>query len=414
MKAEATYKELLFVDQVRGSDATGSAIMTAKGSTDWIKSAGSPGHYYSLPDVEKYFQRANSSFAWIGHNRAGTVGKNSNDNAHPFEHNNILGVHNGTIRNKFEITKDGHKFDVDSDAFFNGVMINGLKETVKKTEGAFSVVYFDAQDKSINFARNDQRPMQFLRCSEKSSNVAIPDKEFIFFGSELGLLWWVCSRNGFICGEHHASTPLTHYKFYIGEDKPTISPLEAYVPKYAGTTYTSGGTSRSDWGPTRKEHHNRVHTLPDPRTPPVKTRPALLLTSSTGSAAMDNPAPFELRKMKWMNDSSTSAQDKKTLERIFRESVKGKTINFKAVELIDLGASYQIIGALAGRKKAGLPVIITTLVDKTWTDSNGAEAIFNATITMQRFTPDHNSIEIIVRDPHEIFNNIKEAALNAE
>lgn len=405
---------MLFVDQVRGSDATGSAIMTAKGATDWIKLAGSPGHYFSHPDVEKYFQRANSSFAWIGHNRARTIGKNSNDNAHPFEHKNIIGVHNGTIRNKFEITKDGYKFDVDSDAFFNGVMINGLKETVKKTEGAFSIVYFDSEDQTINFARNDQRPMQFLKCIEKSSNATIPDKEFIFFGSELGLLWWVCSRNGLICGEHHSSNVLTHYKFHIGKDKPITSPLEAYVPKsYSTGAYRHGGSDDGleDYGVWPRSRKVNVVDLPNP-----KIRPALLLAHSTGSPVMgeDAPPPFELRKMKWMNNSSTKAQDKKTLERVYRESVKGKTINFKVAELIDLGASFQIIGAMAGRKKENLPVIVTTVVDKAWTNGHEADAIFNATISHMRFTPDHQSIELVVRDPHEIFNNIKEAAINAE
>lgn len=379
--------------------------MTAKGSMDWIKAAGDPSHFYSMPDVDKFFQRANSSFAWMGHNRAGTIGKNSNDNAHPFEHDNILGVHNGTIRNKYEITKDGHKFEVDSDAFFNGVKLNGIKETVKKTEGAFSVVYFDSKDGSINFARNDQRPMQFLTCVEKAANATMEDRKFIFFGSELGLLWWVCSRNGFICGDHITSTVLQHYKFFPGEEKPIVAPLEAHVPKWSGTgtIHIPAGT-RTDWTAPKSKIHQKKEK---------QDKPALLLAQSTGASNMDSTVPLELRKIKWMNDPDVSGQDKKTLERIFREAIKNRTINFKADDLIDLGTCYQIIGSLAGRKKQGLPVIISTMVDKEWIGKHSDSAIFNATVTHRQFTPDLQTIEIIVRDPHEIFNNVKEAALNA-
>jgi asparagine synthetase B (glutamine-hydrolysing) len=415
MKAEAAYKELLFVDQLRGSDATGACLMGEDGVVDWIKAAGDAGHFFDRPEVQKYFRRAGSDFAWIGHNRAGTIGKNNNDNAHPFQHDNILGVHNGTLRNKYEIVKDGFKFEVDSDAFFKGVQLNGIKETAKAADGAYSVVYFDTDDKSINFVRNGERPMHFLTCIEKGVG-ALPDKKFIFFGSEIGMLFWVCSRNGFAVGDNIASTPLKHYKFVPGDEKPVISTVEEYKSKYP--IYTPGYS---------KSRYEEEGDACDPRfpvgakgrkthTPPALNAPTVV-PPPTNQSSKDSPAPFELRKLRWFNAPGTNAQDKKTLERVFRSAVKGSTISFFAHELVDLGSSYQILGKLAGKKKEDLPVIVTTVVDKGWLDAHDSDSIYSGTITSRGFTPDNNTVQIIVSEPREIMNlarNMRENKVNAE
>lgn len=372
--------------------------MNLKGEVDWIKLQGDPDAFFALPAVDKYFKRANSSFAWVGHNRSATIGENTTNNAHPFQHSNIVGVHNGTIRNKWELTDSGYKFQVDSDALFNGIKLHGAKETLAKVDGAYSIVYFDSDDATINFARNDQRPMHFLKCTEKSSSANVADKEFIFFGSELGMLGWICARNGFICGEHHPSKVLTHYKFRIGEEKPLTSELEAYVGKWqrAVSNITGVGihTTNPPFQAARREHK--------------KTPMILIGTKPIG----DNEIIPELRKLPFMLDMRNMGQDKKTLERIYRGATKGAKINFKVTEMVDLVTSFQLIGRPAGRKKESLPIFITTVVDKTWMQGRDSSEIYSAVITERGFTPDNKNIQIIVANPHEIFNNVKEEALS--
>src|SRR3546814_11475199 len=73
----------------------------------------------------------------FGHNRAATKGAVNQENAHPFNHGDIVGCHNGTLYNVTNL--DDHKdFKVDSENIFYDMSRNGAKATIVKQIGRAS------------------------------------------------------------------------------------------------------------------------------------------------------------------------------------------------------------------------------------------------------------------------------------
>ncbi|MSE24831.1 hypothetical protein GKC32_10305, partial [Lactobacillus curvatus] len=70
----------------------------------------------------------------MGHNRWATKGKINERNAHPFEHDHIIGAHNGTLRNQ-HLLPNHLDFEVDSDNIFHAMSTIGVDATIAKTSG---------------------------------------------------------------------------------------------------------------------------------------------------------------------------------------------------------------------------------------------------------------------------------------
>lgn len=174
---------MLIVDSIRGSDSTG--FVTAKGDESTVfKIAGDP--YFAKENKTYDRTLMKAANVLIGHNRYATTGKITRLNAHPFDFPNVVGVHNGTLTNKWALP-DGHTFDVDSEALYNAIDTLGVAPAIGKALGAWSLVWFNKKQKTINFLRNDERPMS-LCFSE--------DKKTLFFASEAHMLQWILVRNG--------------------------------------------------------------------------------------------------------------------------------------------------------------------------------------------------------------------------
>lgn len=160
-KDEALIKRLLLFDYLRGEDGTGLAAVGSGGS---VKMAKTGSHPLDLFDMGKFKDTCNgyNSIAFIGHNRAATRGLKNANNAHPYQFGRITGAHNGTLDNS--CTKEleellGEKFDVDSMAIFAAIDKIGIDETIPMLRGAWSLVWYDAEEKTLNFIRNKERPM---------------------------------------------------------------------------------------------------------------------------------------------------------------------------------------------------------------------------------------------------------------
>ena len=188
-REELTMKRLLLLDSLRGMDSTGLAAVRMGGTK--VEIAKQATHCFNLYDRKSFIDALNSntSLAFIGHNRAATSGLVRDANAHPFQIEHITGVHNGTLEDKDKkMLEDwiGEKFNVDSEALFAAIAKFGVKEVIPKLtkgrdhyKGAWSLVWWDSNEKTLNFLRNEHRPLWY--CYSE-------DFKQIFWASEFWML----------------------------------------------------------------------------------------------------------------------------------------------------------------------------------------------------------------------------------
>lgn len=181
------FQSLLFHDIVRGAHATGVAAVDTLDRSLCVEKRALPADLFlqNEPAMENLFHTKHNFNIYIGHNRFATQGsKDADDNAHPFIHGDIVGVHNGTIRDQTLL--DNHRdFVVDSDNLYYHMNKNGLDDTISKLDGAFSLVWYNKADNTLNFIRNDERPMAIGKLSNGCW----------VWASEIGMLSWLIRRH---------------------------------------------------------------------------------------------------------------------------------------------------------------------------------------------------------------------------
>jgi len=88
---------MLLLDYLRGVDSTGLAAVRNKDSeVKVVKAAVNPIDLFGYKNFDMVLTGATSKVL-IGHNRAATLGKVNNVNAHPFHCGAVVGAHNGTL-----------------------------------------------------------------------------------------------------------------------------------------------------------------------------------------------------------------------------------------------------------------------------------------------------------------------------
>lgn len=177
---EKLFRVLLLLDWLRGQDSTGVASISKKGAIVTLKVADDPIILMKHSDYESTIHGAMDAI-WIGHNRASTVGASTRENAHPFTHKHITGVHNGTLEKDSltELRKGvSEYYDTDSETIFAHMAEHGVKETVAKMQGAWALVWYDASDKSLNMLKNDQRPLYTAKLKEAGGESLIWASEY--------------------------------------------------------------------------------------------------------------------------------------------------------------------------------------------------------------------------------------------
>lgn len=204
------------LDTIRGADSTGifsSSKYVEK--NEIVKDTGTPfdGILDSKGGKSVFF---NNNKLLIGHNRAATKGKVTPENAHPFEHDHIVGVHNGTIR-KQHLFLDHTKFEVDSDNLYYNLSKEGLEETLKKTDGAYALVYYDKEQQEVNFVRNNERPLYYMYSE---------DGKCLFWASEPWMLEVALFKANIKHGQVMQFTALNWYRLSI----PTAPQGSRFLP----------------------------------------------------------------------------------------------------------------------------------------------------------------------------------------
>lgn len=226
-------EKALFVDTLRGKDSTGIACIPHDVTDDVIihKKAMNGSDYLDLTRTQKLFYNVDNYRSIIGHNRSATLGEVNNTNAHPFQCGNITLVHNGTM--DFWTGLD-NSFDVDSEAICHAMSTRVAKDVLEDLDGAYALVWYDALDHSIHFARNKERPFHFA-FSESGDTM--------LFASEAWMIEHLCPSTiklgdifSLVEGKHVTITgdqeDLTKYQ--VEEFKPFDPPFVQW-PSYGST-----------------------------------------------------------------------------------------------------------------------------------------------------------------------------------
>lgn len=272
---EKAFKTLLIYSQIRGTDATGIGSVgrskTNNGNREMrlAKDIGPPYFLFDTKAFDKCFYGFNQ--VYLGHNRSKTTGDSSRKCAHPFMFDDVIGAHNGTIdfQNKNRMEK-GSDFKTDSEAIIYNIQCHGIEDTIgriEKTE-AYALTWYDRRDNSMNFIRNDHRPLWYIYSKNRRT---------LFYASEYEILMAGVGREEYriqITEKPYHVTPDVHYKWIIPDSsmdelpEPERKKLENFkrIPyvssvwksdqkkaeegKSTNTMYNSGYSDweREEWG----------------------------------------------------------------------------------------------------------------------------------------------------------------------
>ena len=233
------FKEMLYLDAVRGKDSTGMMYMGKEGYVDWRKLEGLPSALFETNSARSFFTGAIADgMCLFGHNRSATKGSVSTDNAHPFEEGAITLMHNGTLDNEFSFKewrdRDVH---VDSQLVARLFDLYGAEETLSKISGAFTFIWTDAKEKKIKIIRNEERPLYM--------GFSVKDEKF-YFASEGKMLEWVLTRNRVDCDKIWSINTGEIYEFDTEHFDYTQTKVKlcekfwgmGYESKYTTTVYS--------------------------------------------------------------------------------------------------------------------------------------------------------------------------------
>ena len=160
------FRDMLVMDQLRGFDSTGVCVVGKDKWTDpdvGVKIDKCVGAAQTLWEygspVFSYGGIADGACkVLMGHNRAATVGKVTEVNAHPFQYGDITGAHNGSLHHWSDL-EGAANLDVDSKAIFNDINTHGIDHTWKTFHGAAALTFWDHDRQELNLIRNSERPL---------------------------------------------------------------------------------------------------------------------------------------------------------------------------------------------------------------------------------------------------------------
>jgi len=204
LRASALYmaSSLLEVTENRGKDATGIAALFDDGkffgqkmgvsATEFIaRFGGEDKDFDGLLSVLRDYTAGLRMI--IGHCRKKSVGGVDNVDNHPIKTGNIIGLHNGTLKNHDEIfsklncPRDGK---VDSEAIFRLLQhftkdckepftVEMLEEVTKRLEGSFSILAFNANNPNQLVSARDARPAEYCLIKPLKLVLIASEKKFM-------------------------------------------------------------------------------------------------------------------------------------------------------------------------------------------------------------------------------------------
>lgn len=185
---EKMVHQMLIFDSVRGDHSTG-LLGVRKFHEDEYLIAKQVGNPYELHDTKAYKEiMSGSSRVLLGHNRFATQGKVNKANAHPYDFDTLVGVHNGSLQNKYQMHQ-GNYWDVDSQALYAHIDEKGVEDALRTARGAFALVWWNKNENTVNFIRNEERPLFYALTEE-------PQNKVMLFASERWMIEAAAGRCG--------------------------------------------------------------------------------------------------------------------------------------------------------------------------------------------------------------------------
>lgn len=220
----ANFNILLHISQLRGSDSSGIMFIPEQEGDpvvikDTITSA-------TMLETSRY-KRVSSSDEWqniIGHSRAGTIGGQTFEAAHPHSHGTVTLVHNGTV-NTYRTHIPNTPVQVISDSSAIAWKLSQIEPnevtTFLSTMPSFgAIIWFDTRDGSLNIAKDNSRTL-FWTAPRKQK---LPH--------ECGYISSQAAALGFVLPENHTIKEIpdnTHIKI-IGNTVRSAGKWETYSP----------------------------------------------------------------------------------------------------------------------------------------------------------------------------------------
>lgn len=182
----SVFKKLLLINQLRGQDSTGVAIVHADRKLTVLKGVGHSGHFLKSKEAKEFISVDAKPMVLMGHCRAATIGFVNRKNAHPFSFKNVVGAMNGTFYGTFPSSE---LYETDSEAIFFNINkaieegrdpIEGINDSMVYTP-KFALTYVNKKDNTINFIRNSERPLHFAYIKNRQTLVWSSTSEHLEF-----------------------------------------------------------------------------------------------------------------------------------------------------------------------------------------------------------------------------------------
>jgi predicted glutamine amidotransferase len=179
-KDKELFSQMMYSNVVRGEDSTGLAsIDPFTGEVTVLKDT-LPSYLMIQEDSWKDTLKKDSCLL-LGHCRAATRGSVNIDNAHPFEFENIIGMHNGTLtpgfRHHLGVTEE---YGTDSETFYKALNDHGLDYAIQRAHGAYAFIWYDKTTHSLNVFKNDKRDLAFVYSKDKKTLILVSDPMFFY------------------------------------------------------------------------------------------------------------------------------------------------------------------------------------------------------------------------------------------
>jgi predicted glutamine amidotransferase len=185
-----TLQQMGIITQLRGMHSSGLFVVdkeSVNGKPIIVKTTGPSCNL----EWEKTYENAKNvisttAVAAVGHGRLATTGKINKQNAHPFNHDKITLVHNGTIRKGLE--EEMKSTDVDSHALTKSISKLGVIDALHQIIGAYAIILHNEEDGNIYIVRNLERSLYYKETYDRI--YVMSEMEALIYLNARLHLWW--------------------------------------------------------------------------------------------------------------------------------------------------------------------------------------------------------------------------------